>query len=275
MKKLNLDKEILYKRYIVEKKSTIQIGREVGCTPETINRYLREYGIPIRSFREQREGAIFYIDKETLYRKYIIEKKNPAQIGKEIGCPRRTIHRHFKKYGIPSRSFRGANGKFSIDRETLYRKYITENKTPSRIAKEVGCSISTIQNYLKKHDTPIKPYSETHRAFHIEARTLYILYWVEKMSQSEIGKMFGCHSVTISKCMKESGIRIRSVGECSKGELSPWYKKFGDDHPASHAARIRKYHQSLGKVGGEKSSNANASGGALLNRTAHSLLLHL
>jgi hypothetical protein len=42
------DKKLLYQKYILERKSTIKIGRELGCGHLTIWVYLKKFGIKLR-----------------------------------------------------------------------------------------------------------------------------------------------------------------------------------------------------------------------------------
>lgn len=48
MKKLNLDKYILYKEYIINKKTIRQIAKELDVVKSTISKYLNKYGIKTR-----------------------------------------------------------------------------------------------------------------------------------------------------------------------------------------------------------------------------------
>ena len=47
----------------------------------------------------------------------------------------------------------------------------------------------------------------------LDKKTLYILYWVEKMDTNQIGELFGCSNVTIGNYMKKYGIKMRTIGE--------------------------------------------------------------
>ena len=51
-----LNKTILIKEYIKNKKSTYEIAKEIGCSSETIRRYLKKYNIKIRNISESLKG---------------------------------------------------------------------------------------------------------------------------------------------------------------------------------------------------------------------------
>jgi len=52
MKKLNISKEFLVKEYVINKKSTCIIAKEIKCDTKTIWNYLNKYNITIRSMSE-------------------------------------------------------------------------------------------------------------------------------------------------------------------------------------------------------------------------------
>lgn len=109
-----------------------------------------------------------YKQKDWLYNQYVIEKKSITKIAKENGWKRPTIEKWARKYNIPKRTLSEAQ-KINYPEYEKYRnkdwlkeKYEKEHKSFSQIAKEVGCSIATIQNMVKKFgikSRPARPYS--------------------------------------------------------------------------------------------------------------------
>ena len=55
---LNLTKEYLYQEYIIQKKSSVAIAREIGCNPCTIMVHLRKFNIPIKTTSEATKEAM-------------------------------------------------------------------------------------------------------------------------------------------------------------------------------------------------------------------------
>ena len=159
------DKDWLYVQYITMKKSTIQIGKELGCSYQVISRYLKKHDISIRNGAEaqriSKESLDNLKDKEWIYYQYIIMKKTPNQIGKEIGCSSPTVNKYIKKHDIPIRNGSDAHitSKELLDnlnnKEWLYYQYITLKKSGVQLSEELGCCHTTILNYLKQHDIPI------------------------------------------------------------------------------------------------------------------------
>lgn len=96
---------------------------------------------------------IIKINKQFLYKEYIINKKNCKQIAQELNCSGTFIYNSLKKHGISIRNHCEAQAKWDkiLTKKFLYQEYIINKKPCSQIAKEVGCSTSTIFKYIKSN----------------------------------------------------------------------------------------------------------------------------
>ncbi len=52
----HLKKEWLYQEYVIERKSTLQIAKEIGCCGNTVYLWLKRFNIPTRSIGEANLG---------------------------------------------------------------------------------------------------------------------------------------------------------------------------------------------------------------------------
>ena len=52
--------------------------------------------------------------------------------------------------------------KLNLDRETLYRLYVTEQKPMHQIAKDLCCSVGAVHKYVKRYEIPTR---EQHKGF--------------------------------------------------------------------------------------------------------------
>lgn len=77
-------------------KSTVEIGRMMGCSYETVNRRLKEAGVPLR---KTNTGSRFHIDREKL-EALLLSGKTMGQIAEEIGCKRGVVAERCKEYGL-------------------------------------------------------------------------------------------------------------------------------------------------------------------------------
>lgn len=169
MKKIILNKKLLYQAYIKNKRPCDNIAKEYHCSASTIWRSLIENNIPIRtiseSLKDRKTTYSKILTKDFLYQEYIVNKKSTYQIAKEVGFSPITIVNYLKINNIKPRNIKQAgllrHGYFKIlTKQFLYQEYIKNNKTMQQIAKELKCDITTVKYYLIKHDAPIRTQSE-------------------------------------------------------------------------------------------------------------------
>lgn len=94
MKKINLDKRLLYDLYIAQKVSAEQIGEKLNCDKSTVLHYLHKYSIPMHSQSKS-------LDKQLLYDLYINQKMPASRIGRKLNCGKTTVLNYLHKYDIP------------------------------------------------------------------------------------------------------------------------------------------------------------------------------
>lgn len=92
-----LNREWLYKKYIIEKLSAVQISKLCNISDVTVGHWLHKFDIPCH------EEKLCW-DKNWLEKKYLEEKLTIRQIGKEVNRNNITIFYHLQKFNIPIRS---------------------------------------------------------------------------------------------------------------------------------------------------------------------------
>lgn len=106
---INIPKKELKKLYLERKISSIEIAKIYYCSPGTIRRLLRKYGIKIRTKSEAKK--LFYninISKKELRTLYLKRKLSCPKIAKIFNCSSFLIRNKLKEHGIPSRSVKEA-----------------------------------------------------------------------------------------------------------------------------------------------------------------------
>lgn len=127
------DRDWLYRKYWLEKKSQGEIAKELGCSQSAVCLALKKLGIPSRSLkqiwidyghpckgkkRDKFKDALAQIDnvkrrgyyypelwdREWLYNKYWKEGLSLWDIANLLGCTYGSVYRAFKRFGIPRRS---------------------------------------------------------------------------------------------------------------------------------------------------------------------------
>lgn len=144
---------------------------------------------------------------DELRKKYLDEGKSEADIAKEYGCGKSSIGRRRAECGIPAR--RGSSAvqikrRVSIDRETLERLYVTEEKSEKEIGTIVGHDPRTVLRCLRDHGIPIR--KRQTRRDRISPETLRRIYVVDRRSIASIAREFECNVQVISDLLDEYGI---------------------------------------------------------------------
>ncbi len=137
------------------------------------------------------------------------------------------------------------------DKDWLYQKYWTENRTPCEIAKIVGCNHKTVRQALKKQKIRLKTMSEAKKGKKLTAKhreklrgwrkSKYPLlndrdwliqkYHIEKWTLTEIKNFVGCSSVdTVWSAFKRLNIERRTWSEIGKEKVGAKNSFYGKHH---------------------------------------------
>jgi DNA-binding CsgD family transcriptional regulator len=143
-----------------------------------------------------------------------------------FGCSSSTIKDRCKKYGIKLRP--SQKGKLKgLNEETLRRLYVKEQMSMSKIARMLGCSLTSIRYRLKKYGIKIKKMKDIKG---LNKPTLHRLYVKEGKSINKIAEKFACSYGAIEFRCRRYGIQLRSprrIKGLTKSELQKLYVKEG------------------------------------------------
>jgi hypothetical protein len=96
------------------------------------------------------------------------------------------------------------NYKYDISEKTLYRLFITENKTISEISKLFNCSINTINKNLRNYNI-VKPLSNIYGLNKEEIRN----YLINGLNYVQIGEKYGCSNKIVHKYVKKHNLYVK------------------------------------------------------------------
>ena len=82
------------------------------------------------------------LNRETLKRLYVTEKKSTPEIAKIFGCSHRTIQIRCKEYGIKLRP--ASRRIIGLNKLVLHRLCIKEGKTSKEVTEMFSCSYPTV-----------------------------------------------------------------------------------------------------------------------------------
>ena len=200
-RKEKIPTDILRRMYVVEKRSSSEIGKMWGCSESVVLNRLRENNI-------QRRVRKLNIPPNDLYRMYVLEKKSVLQISKKYNCGTHGVYNHLRKNNVPLRQ-RGNESRLEIPKEALHKMHIVNHKSIRKIAEELGHDARTVRRHMVEHDVQIRQQTTTRRA-EISRDTLHRLYVVDKKSSAQIAEQFGCSLETILNRLRQHGIPVRS-----------------------------------------------------------------
>lgn len=147
----------LYGWYVIQRKTSKDIGGIIGVSSSTIRTWLNNAEIPLRVGY----GALGYTfekpARKELEKMYIEERKSASEIAKIVGVANTTVIRWLKKENIAIRSSSEAVfARFGKNiekpsKEQLEKWYIDEMKTTVEIGDIVGVPFTTVRNWLSRY----------------------------------------------------------------------------------------------------------------------------
>lgn len=157
----SVSKEWLYDKYWKERLSTTAVAQLANCTAPTIQRWLAEYDIPIRSAGDSNK---IEVDEEQIRSLYVNGGMNVHEMERVTGVGGDVIRGRLSCMGIelrPSaqRDVQGRISGMNIDREWFVTRYEKEGLTLSQIGKLIGCSGESVRQRLIKYNISTRSHS--------------------------------------------------------------------------------------------------------------------
>ena len=166
------------------------------------------------------------LDKETLKRLYLKEKKAIREIARISRCSPTRVRYRCIKYGIELRP-NIWHKKNNLKKSVFMRLYVKEKKSTKEVAGILSCSPTTVITRCKEYDIPI-------RGQRVEGLTkplLQKLYVKQGKTTREIAEIMGCSGEEIRIKCKKFGVPLRNPGikklEIDESTLRRLYRKEG------------------------------------------------
>jgi biotin operon repressor len=151
-KRLDIPPSLLKRLYYDEGLSQCQIAGRLGCSDDTVNRRMREYGFAALVRHSKRIG----IPRAVLERLYNDEGLPIPQVAQRLGCSEATVWRRMRDCGIAARS-PGTYCRLDIPRELLERPYHEEGIAQAEIAERLECSVTAVSQHIATHGVEACP----------------------------------------------------------------------------------------------------------------------
>ena len=146
------DRMTLFEMNRKRKMTAQQMGEALGVSPRTVYDWMRKEGLPMKGGHPAR---IVVPSKQELYRLYISEDMDQAQIAQHYGVCIRTVTDWIGYYGIHKPL--GAKSK-NPGKKVLHDLYIKQGLSLKKIAKRYGVHQQTVSVWLKKEGIQTRPW---------------------------------------------------------------------------------------------------------------------
>lgn len=147
-KTIKLEKPVLQRLVYQEGKQPRDIAQIFSCTPDTVRKRFREYGLPLK------DNRVRGLDEEKIQKFYVNEGKSLKEVANIIGCSHETVRKRCKQYGVKLRPI-GSKIK-GINKSLLDKLFVQEGKSLSTIAEMFYCSTATIRYRCKEYGIKLK-----------------------------------------------------------------------------------------------------------------------
>lgn len=135
-----------------------------------------------------------------------------TEIARRLGCSHQAVRARLAKWD------RKAPRKKPSDKR-LREMYLDEGKSCSDIAKALGRYTTTVTNWLKRAGVPMRPQRRPHaKGIRGRESELVALYVERELSTQELAQHFGVARSTVSRRLKQLGVKLRPVGAAGTRE---------------------------------------------------------
>jgi G:T-mismatch repair DNA endonuclease (very short patch repair protein)/biotin operon repressor len=217
------DKAWVEHKYLVERLSSVKIGKVVGQSSTSVLSALKRFGVPRRTFAEASQKYPELRDKRWLKEKYVEKALSSDKVASTLGCTGTTVLSALEHFSIPIRKHTEAHNKYVelSDRALLESMYIKGEKSGYDIGAAFGCSSTAVFDALKRHGLSTRPLSEANKrdsnfAELNDKKWLYQKYWVEELSSAQMADTVGCTYSTVLESLKKHEIPRRTALENRK-----------------------------------------------------------
>lgn len=147
---------------------------------------------------------------------------------------------------------RGKSWKFSEEVEQEVTRRYAQGELSGDLAKEIGCSIHTIRNMVRRQGDTVFPRGNRHREFSEEEIAEMGRLWDEGLSQYALARRFGSSQPTVGRVLRDAGYKPKRRkaegarhGAWKGGKVGHrsgyWQIKVWADHPFYSMANREGY----------------------------------
>ena len=252
-----LTKEELYDLYEKQLKTTREIAKICECSPHTIVRRLRSFGISVRPTGNYKEKEYHFESpiKQTINddNKLISLFNNYTplrEIAKELDVCTKAVIRRIKELGLKrDKNKMMSRDLYKSDKDEKIVELYKKGKSTTEIGNMLGVSHSFVLTHLKHCGIDRRTLSESQFAYNKKEKPneldsyelMYDLYINNKMTKNDIGRLLYIDPSTVDATLRKLGIPIRGNSEAKKGLFTGKDAGNYKDGRTPLYARLREY----------------------------------
>jgi len=231
---------LLYKLYVVEKKSTRSIASILGLkTAGAISHYLKKYNIKGRSAVESLGVTVDLKKLKSLYATGI----SAAEVAKKLNISSRTVIVQMKRHNIEIRAYKASiNSRkqkpASLDPIWLCDQYVKNKRSIKSMAAEAKIGSRTLRNILVRNGIAVR----AKLIDEIDLTWLRDQYETKNRTMDDIATEIGVGYSTVKKWLNYMKVNIRTpyaygcrkISTPHKKLLIPLLDSLGIKHVTSH-----------------------------------------
>lgn len=136
--------------------STTELAEKLGCSQQTVHRWLQRHGIETRHRGGGNDNMEALRDADHLRELHHSEGLSTAEIAGKYNCYRSTVNYWFRRHGIEYNQSRRMPEELD-DAGWLRQKHHNEDLTMVEIAEELDVGSTTVRIRMLKNDVDLKP----------------------------------------------------------------------------------------------------------------------
>ena len=134
----------------------------------------------------------FLSNEDWLYNQLVTQQKSKSATAKELGCRIDIVSKWADKFNIIPEHKQPSYYSLISNKDWLYDQRVVQKKRKDIIAKELGCSESTVNKWIKIHNIEDINFSKLDNPNLENKDLLFDLFVVKNLSQKEVSKELNC-----------------------------------------------------------------------------------
>ncbi len=146
--------EWMYEQYVIRRRTTYDISRELNVSDTMVGRQLKLLEIQVRNGSDAflNPFALKHLrDSEWLFDQYIIKNKTAKEIAKELSCCYSTIIDYLNKYDIDLKKYHSVSSQ-----ERKLRTFFEENNIVHHVSRRNIINPKELDIYFPEHNIAIE-----------------------------------------------------------------------------------------------------------------------